>query len=85
LHALLFDEARIGERRSAESVSAESAALVRDLGLPLGPVSPARHLTIDSRDVVPGSVFISVPGEKTDGHLYIAKRSETAHCTFLVA
>jgi UDP-N-acetylmuramyl pentapeptide synthase len=29
------------------------------------------QLAIDSRKVKPGSVFIALPGEKTNGHLYL--------------
>lgn len=35
-----------------------------DLGLPL-------NVAIDSRDIKQGDVFFALPGEKTDGHLYI--------------
>jgi len=31
-----------------------------------------RALTDDSRQVEPGTLFVAVPGEKTDGHDYIA-------------
>ncbi|HNM37061.1 MAG TPA: Mur ligase domain-containing protein, partial [Anaerolineales bacterium] len=26
---------------------------------------------IDSRQVIPGSLFVAIPGEKTDGHDYL--------------
>src|SRR6187402_2056171 len=28
---------------------------------------------IDSRQVIPGSLFVAIPGEKTDGHDYIGE------------
>lgn len=34
----------------------------------------ARHITrvvVDSRQVVPDSIFVALPGERTDGHLYV--------------
>jgi hypothetical protein len=30
-------------------------------------------VVVDSREVVPGSVFIALPGEKVDGHDYVAE------------
>lgn len=28
--------------------------------------------TVDSRQVIPGAMFVALPGERTDGHLYVA-------------
>ncbi len=32
---------------------------------------PPRHITADSREVMPGSIFIAVRGRTTDGHQYV--------------
>lgn len=37
-----------------------------------GADNPVNRLVIDSRDVSPGDFFIPLPGEKTDGHFYLA-------------
>ncbi|MET0368297.1 MAG: Mur ligase domain-containing protein, partial [Methylobacterium sp.] len=37
---------------------------------------PVAGLTADSRRVVPGGVFVAVPGTKADGRLFAAKAAE---------
>ena len=32
---------------------------------------PCRHGAVDSRHVVPGALFVALPGERTDGHHYL--------------
>jgi UDP-N-acetylmuramoyl-tripeptide--D-alanyl-D-alanine ligase len=34
---------------------------------------PIRGAAVDSRDVRPGMVFVALPGERTDGHAYLAE------------
>ena len=29
------------------------------------------HVVVDSRSVEPGSIFVALPGARTDGHLYV--------------
>ncbi len=38
---------------------------------PLAEVIPVANVVIDSRQAVQGSVFVALPGEQTDGHLYV--------------
>ncbi len=33
---------------------------------------PITRVVVDSRQVVPGALFVALPGERTDGHLYLA-------------
>src|SRR3972149_4999353 len=45
---------------------------------PAGPVvragpRPIRGAAVDSRRVLPGQLFVALPGERTDGHEYIAE------------
>jgi UDP-N-acetylmuramoyl-tripeptide--D-alanyl-D-alanine ligase len=37
---------------------------------------PIKNVVIDSRQAVKGSLFVALPGEKTDGHLYVAEAFE---------
>ncbi len=41
-------------------------------GQPLDETARVEGVVIDSRDVAPGSVFAALPGEKVDGHTYVA-------------
>ena len=57
-----------------ESLAAVIDAL-RQAGLLLaapGPPVSVTHLTADSRAVVPGSLFLAVPGTQADGHAFVA-------------
>lgn len=38
--------------------------------------TPVHSFQIDSRQVEPGAVFVALPGEKTDGHLYVQQAFE---------
>lgn len=60
-----------GGGHDGEAARVDLHALLPDFGLSAECSRPLRHLTIDSREVVPDSVFIAVPGEKTDGHAYV--------------
>jgi UDP-N-acetylmuramoyl-L-alanyl-D-glutamate--2,6-diaminopimelate ligase len=51
------------------AVSITLGALLGDAGLPDVAVSAVAY---DSRRVVPGAVFVAIPGEHTDGHLHAA-------------
>lgn len=46
------------------------------LGLQSDRSEPVTHFAIDSRQVEPGGLFFALPGEKTDGHLYLKAVSE---------
>ncbi len=46
---------------------------------------PIAHVTIDSRQVVPGTLFIAVRGTQTDGHAYIGKALELGATAILVS
>ncbi|MBE3577710.1 MAG: UDP-N-acetylmuramoyl-tripeptide--D-alanyl-D-alanine ligase [Limnochordales bacterium] len=45
---------------------------------------PIRSVAVDSRKVTPGALFVALPGEKTDGHLYIAPALEMGAVAALV-
>lgn len=50
-----------------------SRDLAQLLGLPEGGASaePFSSIVIDSREVEPGSLFVALPGERSDGHRYV--------------
>ncbi|HEY0237786.1 MAG TPA: UDP-N-acetylmuramoyl-tripeptide--D-alanyl-D-alanine ligase [Friedmanniella sp.] len=56
-----------------------------------GPGAPAdlgrtiTHVTVDSRDVGPGSLFVALPGERVDGHAYVATALAQGAAAVLVA
>ncbi|HDI82666.1 MAG TPA: UDP-N-acetylmuramoyl-L-alanyl-D-glutamate--2,6-diaminopimelate ligase, partial [candidate division WOR-3 bacterium] len=43
-----------------------------------------RSITIDSRKVVEGALFIAIKGEKTDGHKYVRDAKEHGAVLFVV-
>ena len=43
-----------------------------------------KDLVIDSRAVTTGSLFAALPGEKTDGHVFVAKAFENGAAACLV-
>jgi UDP-N-acetylmuramoyl-tripeptide--D-alanyl-D-alanine ligase len=57
---------------AAHNLDAASAAM-----------EPAR-MTIDSRAVAPGDLFIALAGERTDGHLYVKEVFEKGACAAVV-
>ncbi len=44
----------------------------------------ANHVTIDSRTVRPGSLFAALPGERTDGHAFVAAAQKAGAVCALV-
>lgn len=46
------------------------------LALPADPQGPLSGVSIDSREVPPGSIFVAIKGDRTDGHLYIHQAIE---------
>ncbi|NEG70046.1 UDP-N-acetylmuramoyl-tripeptide--D-alanyl-D-alanine ligase [Bifidobacterium choloepi] len=54
----------------AEVAEATGGRLV---GAPATDEAVALHVTTDSRDVVPGTVFVAIAGEHVDGHDYVAR------------
>ena len=45
---------------------------------------PIRHAAVDSRLVVPGGLFVALPGERTDGHAHITDAIERGAAAILV-
>lgn len=41
-------------------------------------------VVVDSRLAVPGSLFVALPGDRTDGHLFVADALERSACAVLV-
>lgn len=52
-------------------ISARALALLLDLPAVTFSDAPFRSVVIDSREAQPGSLFIALRGERTDGHRYI--------------
>ncbi|HEX5827299.1 MAG TPA: UDP-N-acetylmuramoyl-tripeptide--D-alanyl-D-alanine ligase [Candidatus Limnocylindrales bacterium] len=46
---------------------------------------PVRFAAVDSRLVTPGSLFVALAGERTDGHRYLAAARDAGASAFLVA
>ena len=46
--------------------------------------SPIRGAAVDSRVVTAGELFVALPGERTDGHLYLAQAVERGAAALLV-
>lgn len=46
---------------------------------------PVRYAAVDSRLVVPGSLFVALEGERTDGHRFLAEAAAAGAAAFLVA
>jgi len=51
------------------------AEIIHGLGATqvIGGLFPLPETVIDSRNVIPGALFIALEGENTDGHLYLAQ------------
>jgi len=45
---------------------------------------PIRHAAVDSRQVRPGSLFVALPGERTDGHAHVSDAIERGAAAVLV-
>ena len=45
---------------------------------------PIRHAAVDSRQVRPGSLFVALPGERTDGHAHVSDAVERGAAAILV-
>ena len=46
---------------------------------------PIREVVTDSRQAVPGCVFVAIKGERSDGHAYIAQVMEKGACLVLIS
>lgn len=46
--------------------------------------SPVTHVCIDSRSVMPGSVFVAIPGSRVDGHDFLGQAFEKGACAAIV-
>lgn len=68
----------------------EVAAALRGRGIPtslagLDPGAVVTAVTVDSREVTPGSLFVALPGSRTDGHDHVAAAVEAGATAALVA
>nr|UOZ96163.1 UDP-N-acetylmuramoyl-tripeptide--D-alanyl-D-alanine ligase [Cupriavidus sp.] len=45
---------------------------------------PVMHVCIDSRSVMPGSVFVAIPGSRVDGHDFLGQAFEKGACAAIV-
>ena len=45
---------------------------------------PIRGAAVDSREVRPGTIFVALPGERTDGHAYLAEAVAAGAAALLV-
>jgi UDP-N-acetylmuramoyl-tripeptide--D-alanyl-D-alanine ligase len=46
---------------------------------------PVRHAAVDSRLVVPGSLFVALPGERTDGHRFLVPAAAAGAAAVVVS
>jgi UDP-N-acetylmuramoyl-tripeptide--D-alanyl-D-alanine ligase len=63
------------------TLSAEEAA--RALGVAAFP-TPVRRVSLDTRSLVPGDVFVALRGERTDGHQYVEEAFRRGAATAVV-
>ncbi|TVQ39990.1 MAG: UDP-N-acetylmuramoyl-tripeptide--D-alanyl-D-alanine ligase [Spirochaetaceae bacterium] len=65
--------------------SAQQAAAVLDAQLHGDPQARFNAITVDSRSVTPGSLFVALGGERTDGHRYVGDALAAGASAILVA
>ncbi len=65
--------------RAADLVAATRGTLLRDAG------RPVRGGAVDSRAVEPGNLFVALPGERTDGHHFLAEAVAAGAAALLVS
>ena len=65
--------------RAADLVAATGGTLLRDAGRPI------RGGAVDSRMVEPGNLFVALPGERTDGHHFLAAAVAAGAAAVLVS
>ncbi len=64
----------------------EIAAVVGGRVLRSDPTKPIRGVSVDSRTVRPGDLFVALPGTRTDGHLYLSEAfARGAHGALIAA
>ncbi|NTV38031.1 MAG: hypothetical protein HGA82_02425, partial [Anaerolineales bacterium] len=51
---------------------------------PAGATAVITEAAVDSRQVIPGGLFVALPGERVDGHDYIANAFDRGACFALV-
>ena len=67
------DPSSLGPRDpSAPALTADDLAGLTGGRLLARSARPIRGAAVDSRAVEPGQVFVALPGERTDGHAFIA-------------
>lgn len=66
------------------SFSADELARLVDGELLLGSDRPIRGAAVDSRMVRPGEIFVALPGERTDGHRFLAAAASAGAGALLV-
>ncbi len=64
---------------AAEIARLSGGRLVQDAG------RPSRGAAVDSRRVVPGNLFVALPGERTDGHEHLAEAVANGAAAVLVS
>jgi UDP-N-acetylmuramoyl-tripeptide--D-alanyl-D-alanine ligase len=65
--------------RAADLVAATGGTLLRDAGRPI------RGGAVDSRVVEPGNLFVALPGDRTDGHHFLAAAVAAGATAMLVS
>jgi UDP-N-acetylmuramoyl-tripeptide--D-alanyl-D-alanine ligase len=65
--------------RAADLVAATGGTLLRDAGRPI------RGGAVDSRVVEPGNLFVALPGDRTDGHHFLAAAVAAGAAAVLVS
>lgn len=75
---------RSGGVRSAAAFTAEELARITGGTLLARSEHPIRGAAVDSRVVRPGELFVALPGERTDGHQFLAQAVEAGAAALLV-
>jgi UDP-N-acetylmuramoyl-tripeptide--D-alanyl-D-alanine ligase len=69
---------------SAPALTADDLAVLTGGRLIARSERPIRGATVDSRRVEPGQVFVALPGERTDGHAFVADAVERGAAALIV-
>jgi UDP-N-acetylmuramoyl-tripeptide--D-alanyl-D-alanine ligase len=71
--------------RVSQVATVLAAGLLPGDGAPVDLGRAVTHVTADSRTVGPGSLFVALPGERVDGHAFVARAFAAGAAAVLVA
>jgi len=90
-HADHGDGQQVGPDVAADRHGNAASDEGREPGQPYNPLNPPAHgrpirgAAVDSRRVVPGNLFVALPGERTDGHEHLAQAVANGAAAVLVS